>query len=128
MELLFRAVCLALTAALLVLLLQKHSPELAGVLSIAAICVLLMSMLRYLSAFRELSETVRGLLSGSETVLLPVAKCLAAAIVSRVAADLCRDASQSALASAVELAGAFCAVGISLPLILNVLKQIGGLL
>ncbi len=128
MELLFRAVCLALTAAVLVLLIQKQNPELAGVLSIAAICVLLLSVLRYLSAFQELSATVRGLLSGSETVLLPVAKCLAAAIISRVAADLCRDASQSALASAVELAGTFCAVGISLPLILSVLKQIGGLL
>ncbi len=124
----FRAVSLALTAAVLILLIQKRNPELAGVLSIAASCVLMLSVLRYLSAFQELSATVRGLLSGSETMLLPVAKCLAAAIVSRVAADLCRDASQSALASAVELAGTFCAVGISLPLILNVLKQIGGLL
>ena len=35
---------------------------------------------------------------------------------------------QSALAAAVELAGAFCALGISLPLILSLLKRIGALL
>ena len=100
----------------------------ASLLSIAAITAVLLAALRYAEAFRELTATVRTLLDGSESYLLPVLKCLAAAIVTRIASDLCRDASQTALASAVELTGAVCAVGISLPMILAVLKRIGGLL
>ena len=128
MELLLRGAAVALTAALLTLVLNKNSPELASLLSLAAIAVLLIAALRYAEGFGELTRTVRGLMDGSESVLLPVLKCLGAAIVTRIAADLCRDASQTALASAVELTGSFCAFGISLPLILNVLKQMGGLL
>ena len=123
MELVYRAAALALTAAVLPLVIRKKNPE-----SIAAITAVLLAALRYAEAFRELTATVRTLLDGSESYLLPVLKCLAAAIVTRIASDLCRDASQTALASAVELTGAVCAVGISLPMILAVLKRIGGLL
>ncbi|MBQ5405115.1 MAG: stage III sporulation protein AD [Oscillospiraceae bacterium] len=128
MELVYRAAALALTAAVLTLVIRKKNPEMASLLSIAAITAVLLAALRYAEAFRELTATVRTLLDGSESYLLPVLKCLAAAIVTRIASDLCRDASQTALASAVELTGAVCAVGISLPMILAVLKRIGGLL
>ena len=128
MELVYRAAALALTAAVLTLVIRKKNPEMASLLSIAAITAVLLAALRYAEAFRELTATVRTLLDGSESYLLPVLKCLTAAIVTRIASDLCRDASQTALASAVELTGAVCAVGISLPMILAVLKRIGGLL
>ena len=128
MELVYRAAALALTAAVLTLVIRKKNPEMASLLSIAAITAVLLAALRYAEAFRELTATVRTLLDGSESYLLPVLTCLAAAIVTRIASDLCRDASQTALASAVELTGAVCAVGISLPMILAVLKRIGGLL
>lgn len=128
MELVYRAAALALTAAVLTLVIRKKNPEMASLLSIAAITAVLLAALRYAEAFRELTATVRTLLDGSESYLLPVLKCLAAAIVTRIASDLCRDASQTALASAVELTGTVCAVGISLPMILAVLKRIGGLL
>ena len=75
-----------------------------------------------------LSETVRRMTDGKETLLAPVLKCVAAAVVTQIAADLCRDASQSALASAVELCGALFALGISMPLIVSMLKMLGGLL
>ena len=45
--------------------------------------------------------------------------------MTRVTADLCKDASQNAAASAVELAGTFCALGIIMPLLLTMLKMVG---
>ena len=128
METLFRITALSLTAAVIGLLLRRKNAELTSLLSMAAIAVSLMSALRLADGFRELTGAVRSSLGGGETLLLPVLKCLACAIVTRIGAELCRDASQNALAAAVELAGALCALGISLPLILSLLKRIGALL
>ena len=128
MELMIRVAALSLTAALLGLLLRQRNAELAGLLSIAAIAVAMGGVLRYAAPFRELTQTVRQMLGGREELLLPVLKCLGCAIVSRLGSELCRDASQAALAALVELAGSFCAFGVSLPLILTLLKRIGAML
>ena len=55
-------------------------------------------------------------------------KCLGIAFISKFGADLCRDASQSALASAVEAAGTLCAAALVMPMILSLMTTIGGLL
>ena len=41
---------------------------------------------------------------------------------------LCADASERSLAAAVELAGTVCALSVSLPLIVSVLKLMGSLI
>lgn len=123
-----RIAALSLTAALFGLLLKRKNAELTSLLSAAAITVSSIAALRYAEGVRELTRTVRQMLGGEETLLLPVLKCLGCALVTRLGSELCRDASQSALAASVELAGALCALGISLPLILSLLKKIGALL
>lgn len=128
MELLFKSAAAALSAAVFGLLLRRKNPELTSLLSVAAIAVLLIAALRWAMPFRELSETVRTMTDGKETLLAPVLKCVAAAVVTQITADLCRDASQSALASAAELTGTLFALGLSMPLIVSMLKMLGGLL
>ncbi|MFR6394538.1 MAG: SpoIIIAC/SpoIIIAD family protein [Oscillospiraceae bacterium] len=46
----------------------------------------------------------------SEDLLRPLVKTVGIALVSRVGAELCRDANQGALATVVETAGAFSAI------------------
>lgn len=123
-----RITALSLTAALLGLLLRRKNAEFAGLLSIAAITVAMGAVLQYAAPFRELTQTVRQMLGGREELLLPVLKCLGCALVTRLGSELCRDASQASLAALLELAGSFCAVGISLPLILTLLRRIGAML
>ena len=59
---------------------------------------------------------------------MPLIKCCAAAIVAKLTADLCREASQGAAASAAELLGVLCALGAAMPLIGNMLSAIGEML
>ena len=125
---LFKSAAAALSAAVFGLLLRRKNPELTSLLSVAAVAVLLIAALRWAMPFRELSETVRTMTDGKETLLAPVLKCVAAAVVTQITADLCRDASQSALASAAELTGTLFALGLSMPLIVSMLKMLGGLL
>lgn len=128
MELLIRVSAAALCTLLLYLLLKKSNPELAALLSIAAALAFLAASLRYGSAFSELVSKLRGQFGLQDVYIRPLLKCLAAAIVSKLTADLCRDCQQSAAASAVELAGSVCAVGILMPLLTSMFDILGDLL
>ena len=58
----------------------------------------------------------------------PVIKTAGIAIVTRLAADFCKDAKEGGLASAVELAGTALSLAAVLPLMGAVLDVLSGLL
>ena len=64
----------------------------------------------------------------SPQVIEPVMKTAGIAIVSRLAADFCKDAQEGGLASAVELAGTALALAAALPLVSMVLDLLVQLL
>lgn len=128
MELVLRSAALALISAFAALLLRRAAPEMSLPLSAVTVVVILLAAAGFLRGLRDLSDTVRESFGVSDAYSLPMLKCLGVALITRVTADLCRDASQTAAASAVELAGAACALGVILPLLTGLLRTIGGLL
>lgn len=127
MELIIKAAALAVLSAIMSLLLKKHNPELSLILGAVTALGILISAMGLLNGLRELREQVTRIMGGAETLLSPVLKCLAIAIVTRIAADLCKDSAQNAAAAAVELAGTVGALTTVLPLLMNVLELIGGM-
>lgn len=125
MELMLRVSAAAVCALLSCLLLRRTNPELAAALSIASVGMILLAALSMSEGLRDLKDILREKFLLSETMMQPVLKCVAAGIVTRLTADLCKDASQNAAASAVELAGTFCAFGIIMPLLITMLKMVG---
>lgn len=116
-----------LTAAVSVLL-KRHNPESALLLGSAAALGILIAALGILNGFLEFRKLVRQSFgSGAELFFSPVLKCLGISIVTRFASDTCKDASQTAAASAVEFAGAVCSVRVVLPLLQSVLSTVGGI-
>ena len=70
-------------------------------------------------------EEVRTLFerAGIEALYLSILlRTLAAALVTRLCADLCKDGGSQALASAVEIAGAAAALAIAMPLLKAVIE------
>lgn len=128
MALVLKASAAAISAALIALLLKRSNPESALLLSIVTLLVLSMTALRFLDNLRELLDLVQGLYGVSYPFCQPIVKCLAIAIVTRFSSDLCRDASQAALAAGVDFAGGVCALGVALPLIVSVLKNLRSML
>ena len=55
-------------------------------------------------------------------------KCVAIGLITKAAADLCRDGSQTAMAGAVELGGTAAALFVSLPLLQTLLDLLEKLL
>lgn len=116
MELLARAAALALTAAVVGLILKRSTPELGFVLSLAAAGAALALAARLGQSVRGLVTLATETTGLSASLVAPVAKCVGIGIVTRLTADLCADAGQSAAGGAVELCGAVCALAAALPL------------
>ena len=125
MELIIKAAVVGVAGTILALLLRKNSPELALLLSFAVGFVVLALVLNVFASLREVINMAADLTGMSPAILLPVLKCVGIGILSKLAADLCRDASQSSIATSVELAGAVCAMYTALPLIKTLLQMIG---
>ena len=125
MELLkLAALCVA--CLLPVTLLRKKTPEQALLLTIAILAV---ALARCLRAGAPLLEEVRGLFdrAGIELAYVSILlRTLAAALVTRFCADLCKDGGSQALASAVETAGAVAALTMALPLLRAVVDLLMG--
>ncbi len=123
MELVLQCTAAAIFSALTSLLLKRYHPELSFSLSALTLALILLSCLRLLSGAGELVKSVRSSLNVSAAQLQPVLKCLGIAAVSRFGSGLCRDASQSALASAIETAGLFCAAAVVVPSVLSLVNM-----
>lgn len=123
-----KIIAICLIGAVLTLLLEKSHPELA-ILLVLSVCagLLLFGLSRLgtvLSALKQLAQA-GGL---SSDLLQPLVKTVGIALVTRTGAELCRDAKQGAMASVVEMAGAFCAIIVSLPLLGAVWELLRGML
>ena len=128
MELIVKAAALALTAALIGIVLRRTNPELSLLLSICTGVLIMGAALGFAKSFTELAQTVQRIFGVSETLIKPVLKCVAVAIITKMTSDLCKDSSQAAAASAVELAGTVCALCIIMPLLMSMLTAVGGMI
>ena len=121
MEQVFQAAALCLIGALLAVVVRRGSPELALLLTLGAAAAVLVSLA---GPVEELMRFLRELGERSgvpEQLFVPLYKTIGIALVVRVGGELCRDAGESALAAALETAGALCALLASLPLLRAVL-------
>ena len=124
MELIYKAVAAAVTTAVIILLIKRHNPELSTVLSICAVAVILLSSMGFVMELKALINSAVRFSGTSEIYITAILKCLAVSIITKLGADICKDASQAALASTVEFAGTVCAISITLPLVKGMLELV----
>lgn len=125
MELL-KLAALCAVCILPVVLLRKQTPEQALLLTIAILAV---AAARCVSLALPLMEELRALFdrAGIEPLYLSILlRTLAAALATRLCADLCKDGGSQALASAVETSGAVAALAIAMPLLKAVVELLLG--
>ena len=124
------AVRILLTAAIAVIcggVLKGKTPALALLVTLAAITVIT-GLIWPLA--QSLWQQISGLLESSgldKTLLLPLAKVLAITQITRITAELCRDAGERGLAAKLEFCGAVASMLCVLPLAEQALRLIGTL-
>ena len=117
----------AVAAALCAVVVRRQSPEIALALGVGACALIVLSCSEALEAAVGLADKLAQAGGLSAQVVEPVLKTAGIAIVTRLAADFCKDAKEGGLASAVELGGTALALGAALPLmtaVLDVLSQL----
>ena len=119
---------LGVAAALCAVVVRKSTAELGLVLALAAGAVILSGALGALEAVRALIDTLADTAGLSPAVVAPVLKTAGIAVLTRLSAELCRDAKESGIATFVEIAGALSALYVALPLLETVLRMVTGLL
>ena len=126
MESVVRLAAAAVAAALCAVVVKQHAREVGAVLALAAGALLLGAALGAIEEVRALADELGELIGLSPAVLAPVLKTVGIAILTRIAAELCRDAGEGGIAAAAETAGAAAAVLAALPT--RYLRVITGLL
>ncbi len=124
----FKIVGIALMAVAASLVLRAYRPELGLQIAVAAGVLILMLTLDELIALSSfLSETLARFQidPGYLKVML---KVIGTAYLAQFAADLCRDAGESAVAGKVELAGRVLILALCLPVLMSILEMVGSIL
>lgn len=128
MELVIRSSAILLSVSILCLLIKKTNPEISILVSLAAVCIVIIASLNFFNGAKELTDMVKRVYEVEDGFIAPVMKCLGISMITKFSCDICKEASQIAAASALELAGAICALSIASPMIVNMLKLIGGMI
>lgn len=113
---------IAVTAALLSLILKQYKPEYTLFLQLGACAGIIILLL---TNFSDISDSIRGLTSISgidNSSFKSMWKVLGIAIITQFASDLCRDSGESALAGNVELVGKWLILLYSLPFLQMIAK------
>ena len=117
-----------LIATVCAITVRKQAPELAILLTICAGALILLYCSGALAAVTQFMDELVEVGGLSPGMIAPVAKVTGIAIVTRLAAEFCKDAKEGSLASAVEMAGSVLALLVVLPLMSAILDLLNKLL
>jgi stage III sporulation protein AD len=118
----------AITVAAFAVLLRQYKQEYALLLGVSAgIMIFLLILNKAQPAFSQINGFIEK--SGVNTAYAEILiKAMGICFVTQFAADACKDAGESAMASKVELAGKFAVLLIALPLFTQVANLAIGLI
>lgn len=119
---------LAVAAALCALVVRQNAREIGLVLALLVGALILGQALGAVEAIWELLEELGERAGLSPAVLDPVVKTVGIGILTKISAEVCRDAKESGIAAFVETAGAALSLYVALPLIRAVLDTVSELL
>jgi len=118
---------IGLLTALLCLILRREQPEYAAVCGVAGAVVLVIFILAQLSPVVQYIQDMAASysLSGYFNILL---KCVGVALLTQIAADLCRGCGSELTASGIETAGKAVIIVLTLPVLADIIQMCGAML
>lgn len=117
-----KIIIIALIGLFAIILLKQFLPEYSYLIRICVIAVILFSVISGLQLIlSELTSLTDKVGIDSQSILI-LTKVLGISIVIETAAETCRDCSESALASKIELVGKISIIALTLPIIREIIN------
>ena len=128
MELFAKAAAMGVIGCILATLLRRYSKEQAMLLELVTAGAILVAGAALLRPVTEVAAALEEASGASPALITPVYKCLGIALVTQLAAEVCRDAGDGAVAQSIGFVGTTAALYAAAPLLMAVLKLIRELL
>lgn len=126
MELFLRCAGLAVVGAVLTLFTKKYSGEFSALLSIAAVILMFLFSVPFLKPVLAFLEGLKNTAKLGQGMYEPVIKTMGIGFLTEVGKNICEDAGEKTLGSALGIVGGVASVYVMLPLlqsVLNLLEQ-----
>jgi len=127
-DIVIRIAIAGVVGSVLCLMLGRGAPEIGLLLAIASTLLIIVLGMQIMSTVLDFARVLQHTAALSPALLRPVFQTLGIGILTKLSADVCRDAGQGAIAGAIELSGTVAAIYIALPLMQMVFEMIGRLL
>lgn len=127
MELFLQICGIAVLCAVLALVLKRSNASVGMLLSAGCCVVLALAAIGVLTPIVDFFRSLQQLTRLDASLLTPFMKTVGIGILTQIAASICQDAGQAAIARMVELCGSVLALYLSLPLLQAVLELLGQL-
>jgi len=124
----FQIIAIGIIAAVLSITLKKQAPQIAVLVGITA-CVII-----FLMVLPMLTETVNlltrlGEMAGGDAAYIGIGiRVIGVAYMTELGASVCSDAGESAIAAKIDLAGRVVILVMAMPIIVDILRIVMGLL
>ena len=123
-----KIVTLAMTGVILASLMKSVKKELSIYIVLATVIILFLSIIDELTDIFHFLEGIYDNITYGKVFFPVILKVLAAAYITDFAAQLCKDAGESAIESKVELAGKVMIFYLAMPILTAILELIGSIL
>lgn len=119
---LFKIIGIGLIGAVLSVFVKQYRPEAGMAISVLTGVVIVGMCLPYISVLIEMFENIGDTAGINSAHIKIVLKIIGVAYICQFASDICRDAGESGTASKIELGGKVIIMGLSMPIIYNLLE------
>ena len=119
---------IGIIAVILIMGIKREVPQYAMLISLATGVLIMLAILPELSKVIELLKEISGKISIDGKYIVSILKITGIACISEFCSQLCIDAGEGSIATKIELAGKIIIISLSLPLLINLLESIMGLL
>ena len=123
----YKVVLIGIISAILAVAIKKDAPVIATLLAVMGSALIFLLVLPGLSAVIALIQDIAGMPSFDIPYLESVMKIIGIAYICEFGSQICIDAGETSIASKIDIAGKVIILGVSAPIILTLLNQIGSM-
>lgn len=120
----FQIAGICIIAAITILVLKEHRPEIAVQVSIVTGVIILLMVSGQISSVINLLATLSAKMDVDIAFISIILKVIGIAYIAEFSAEICKDAGQSAIASKIELASKIFIVILAIPIITSLMDLI----
>lgn len=115
---------IALIALIIIIILRQYRPEFAVFVSIIAGVLILILVMDKFTGIINLIKSIQDKSSINMQFIEILLKITGIAILSEFAVSICKDSGEAAIASKIEIGSKIVIIGISIPIISNLLELV----